>query len=1180
MSIREASSIIVERDGEILLVRRNADLRFFGGFWAFPGGTVRPAEAATAAVPFRTAPERFVVAAIHELFEELGLELWRPTLGGDRDSLRRALLEADAGRNPESRVRLAALWETIDARVALVGERLEPVARLLTPEHHPIRYDTIFFRLALRGEAQGAEEPVVWPGELDDGAWDTPAGWMERWRRGEVRIAPPVIAILAAIERSDGRPPTSARCMAGEARQSVATAGRIRSGSAFDWSGLSALRGSGDGRLHTIFYNPAAQLFPLATETLPPATHTNAYLVGVDPAYLLDPGPADLQEQDRLLEALRAALEPTAGDGESPESAAPSTPHPLPARRLRAVILTHHHRDHIGAAARMREEFGVPIFAHAATAERLAGGLTVDRLLADGDRLPLGCSPDGKKGWVLEVLHTPGHAPGHLCFFERRYGSLFIGDMASALSSVVIRRKDGTMLDYLASLRRLAALPSELVLPGHGPVVTGGPALLEQQLRHRAEREAQMLAVLTPGGTALSAEEIARRVYTDVPSAVLPWAAENVMAVLEKLETEGRAVRVGGGWCLSPDAPPEATPLSTTPNVAPPARIPSSDRARKGASMKPKQRVAALREQMEHHQLDAYLVPSSDPHQSEYVPECWQRRTWVSGFTGSAGEVLVLRKHAGLWTDGRYFLQAEDELRGTGVQLFRSGQSGVPTLEEYLVRELPEGARVGVDPRTVSVDRAASLVRTLREAGIDLVFPEENLVDAARGEAISLPLGEVLALDAKYTGETVVSKLRRLRKEMKTQRAEVHVLSVLDSIAWLFNIRGRDVPYNPVTIAYAIVTMEKAFLFIDERKVPAAVRRALGAAVTLRPYEEFGDALRELAGENRRIWIDRKTATHWMADLLGETRRIERTSPVVLMKAAKNGVELDGMRRAHVRDGVAMVRFLHWLEKAVPAGGLTEISAADELARIRAEGDEFEGLAFRTISGYGEHGAIIHYTVTPRTNVPIYSEGIYLVDSGAQYRDGTTDITRTVLLGKKATKEQKDRFTRVLKGHIALTSARFPKGTLGIALDAFARAPFWAVDLDYNHGTGHGVGCFLNVHEGPRSIANRPDAGYALEPGNVFSNEPGYYKPGAYGMRIENLIVVTEAGISEDNGKPYYTFEDLTLCPIDTRLIDPNLMTPAERKWLDNYHARVKKTLSPLLEKDDREWLARACAPL
>ncbi|MCB9466145.1 MAG: aminopeptidase P family N-terminal domain-containing protein [Candidatus Eisenbacteria bacterium] len=1149
MTIREASSIIVRRDRSVFLVQRASRLRFFGGFWAFPGGTVPPAHTGGPGDE-RGDDQRFARTAIRELFEELGLEIWSPALGSERRPLRQTLLELEGSPDRATRKQALEVWDEFERKVTFSEARMNPVCRLLTPSYHPVRYDTQFFRLDL-DSSDG--DPEVLPGELEEGRWDEPEVWLERWRRGELRIAPPVVLILHTLTSSG---------VEGE----------------FGWEALASLTTTlGEGRIHTIFYNPAAQLLPLRTETLPPATHTNAYLVGSDPAYLIDPGCSDPDEQTRLVDALTHALE--AG--------------PVPKRRLGGILVTHHHGDHVGAVDRIRDRFGVPVWAHEATADRLEGRVEIDRRIADGERLALGPSPDGRTGWELEAIHTPGHAPGHLCFFERRYGSLFVGDMVSQLSSVLVRRKDGTMEDYLASLRRLAELPSEIVYPAHGPAVAGGPEILETQLRHRAEREAAILAVVASCGETQgrSAEEIVRLVYRDVPPEALPYAAESVASVADKLEREGRIFRVesatsGPRQTEAKAAESRPGPLETALRWSPSqktrraATLAAPDRGKKGASMKPKQRIAALREQLDRHGLDAYLVPSTDPHQSEYVPECWQRRQWISGFTGSAGEVVVTKKHAGLWTDGRYFLQAEDELRGSGMHLHRTGQPGVLSIEAMLGKTLPAGAKVGVDPQTLSIDRAASLETALGDYGLSLVFTPNNLVDAARGEDIQLPHGEAFALATKYSGESTSSKLRRLRKEMKEQRADAHVLSALDSVAWLFNIRGRDVTFNPVAIAYAIVTDKKATLYIDDAKVTPALRKALGSSVTLRAYGEFAPALAELGASGSVVWMDRKSASRWMLDLLGDAKRIEKTSPVVLMKAAKNGIEIEGMKRAHVRDGVAMVRFLRWVEEAAPDGGLTEISAADQLESFRAEGDLFQGLSFRTISGYAGHGAIIHYTVTPRTDVDIKAEGIYLLDSGGQYLDGTTDITRTILLGRRATKEQKERFTRVLKGHIAISRARFPKGTLAPALDVLARKALWDVDLDYNHGTGHGVGCFLNVHEGPRNIGTRPDGGYPLEAGNVLSNEPGYYKPGEYGIRIENLVLVVEDSVSKDNGKTYYRFEDLTVCPIDARLIDLKLLDPAEKKWVDTYHKHVKKTLSPFLEKEDREWLADACAPL
>jgi Xaa-Pro aminopeptidase len=596
--------------------------------------------------------------------------------------------------------------------------------------------------------------------------------------------------------------------------------------------------------------------------------------------------------------------------------------------------------------------------------------------------------------------------------------------------------------------------------------------------------------------------------------------------------------------------------------------------------MKVKERVDAVRRLMKQNQVEAYFVPSSDPHQSEYVPECWQRRPWISGFTGSAGDVLVTHAVAGLWTDGRYFLQAEEELRGSGIKLFRSGQPGVPSLTEFLTRNLSAGESLGVDPRTVSMRRARELRAALTRSKASLRFLDQNLVDEVWSDRPDLPKAEARPLPLKFAGEATGAKLKRLRQAMKEHKVDAHVLSALDAVAWLFNIRGRDVMYNPVVIAYAIVTGGEATLFIDSAKVTAAVRQSLEPKVRLRPYEEFSAALEELAGRGARVWVEEQSASAWIEQKLEGADLVTDLSPVTLMKSRKNAVEAEGMRAAHVRDGAAVARFLAWLDRAVQKEQLTEISAAKKLEELRREGENFQGLSFRTISGFGPHGAIIHYTVTPKSDVPIRPEGIYLLDSGAQYLDGTTDITRTVLLGKRPTAEQKDRFTRVLKGHIALARARFPQGVGGGRLDALARTSLWEVGLDYNHGTGHGVGSFLNVHEGPRSIGQSRDTGIPIEAGNIFSNEPGYYKAGEYGIRIENLVLTCENGVVGENGQPYLEFETLTMCPIDTRLVDLRILTPVERKWLNDYHKLVAKKLAPFMDKSELAWLKNACAPV
>jgi len=595
--------------------------------------------------------------------------------------------------------------------------------------------------------------------------------------------------------------------------------------------------------------------------------------------------------------------------------------------------------------------------------------------------------------------------------------------------------------------------------------------------------------------------------------------------------------------------------------------------------MKTRDKLAALRTRMAEAGLDGWLVPSTDPHQSEYVPEFWKRRAWLSGFTGSAGDLLVRRDQAGLWTDGRYFLQAERELRGSGIKLFRQGDPGVPTLHAHLASTLPRGSVLGADPQTLSLAESRRLEAALKTPGAELRLVEENLVDAIWTDRPPAPAGPIVVHPARFAGETTASKLRRLRKKLKEKQADAHVLVSLDAIAWLCNLRGEDVPYLPVFISYALVTEREAELFVHEGKAGPAVARALGRLVRLRPYEEFGPALEALAARGGRVWIDEAASSRWIADRLRGSDLLAEPSPVTVMKAKKNATEVAGMKAAHARDGAAMVRWLRWLETEAPTGGLTESSAAQRLEEFRSAGEHFRGLSFDAISGYAGNGAVIHYRVTPETDTPLRPEGIYLIDSGGQYLDGTTDITRTVLLGRTATREQKERFTRVLQGHIALARARFPEGTLGVRLDVLARGALWEAGLDYNHGTGHGVGAYLSVHEGPQNIGTRP-GGLPLEAGNILSNEPGFYVEGAYGIRVENLILVVEDAEFSTPARKWLRFETITLCPIDRRLIEPALLAPEERRWLDDYHREVLRTLRPQLEAADAAWLRRACAPL
>lgn len=595
--------------------------------------------------------------------------------------------------------------------------------------------------------------------------------------------------------------------------------------------------------------------------------------------------------------------------------------------------------------------------------------------------------------------------------------------------------------------------------------------------------------------------------------------------------------------------------------------------------MNTKQKLSALRGLMAEAGVDAYFIPATDPHNNEYVPACWQRRAFASGFTGSYGDLLVLRDAAALWTDGRYFLQAEAELKGSAIALQKIAQPGVPTLMEYIGRRMKAGQKLGADPRVLSLAKASEFEQALATAGASLQLVDANLVDRIWKEQPAVSGAPIMALPITYTGKSTAAKLSAVRKEMKAVGADALVVTTLDSIAWLYNIRGRDVEYNPVVTSYALVTMKEAHLFVAEDKVTPAVAKKLGAAIRIRPYEAFEGALRDQRAARPTVWVDGATVSRWVVDLLAGCKLVTETSPIVPMKARKNEVEIEGMRACHIRDGAAVVRYLHWLDREVAKGRLTEISASDQLERLRSEGDLFQGLSFASISGYAAHGAIIHYRASESSDVPLEAKGLYVIDSGGQYLDGTTDITRTVLLGKSATREQRDRFTRVLKGHIALARAKFPSGVRGIRLDTLARLPLWEAGLDYNHGTGHGVGSFLNVHEGPQSISHNRDTGWPLEPGNVLSNEPGYYEPGAYGIRIENLVVV-QPDTALSNGQPWYHFETITMCPIDTRLVDQGLLSPEDRRWLNDYHKVVYKKVSPLLDGADKAWLRKACAAI
>ncbi|MCH8202709.1 MAG: aminopeptidase P family protein [Proteobacteria bacterium] len=580
-----------------------------------------------------------------------------------------------------------------------------------------------------------------------------------------------------------------------------------------------------------------------------------------------------------------------------------------------------------------------------------------------------------------------------------------------------------------------------------------------------------------------------------------------------------------------------------------------------------KGRLAALRKELTARDLDGFVIPLTDEHQSEYVADGAQRLAWISGFTGSFGSAIVLMDKAAAFTDGRYTLQIEAQVDG---ELFARCHFQQQPPKDWLTENLTDGMRIGYDPFLHTIGWVTEFSDALAFKGAELVPVDSNPVDAAWLDRPGEPNQPVVIHGFEFTGEESADKRARLAEELRRQGADAVILTALDSIAWLFNIRSADVLHTPVSLAYAVLGNDgRGLLFLDESKATDELRQGLGTEVTIRPKSGFIDYLRGLQG--RTIVADPATASAAVFAALEEAgARILRTpDPCSLPKAIKNETELEGARRAHVRDGVAVSRFLKWFAEEAPKGGLSEISAADKLLWFRKQGEHYRDTSFSTISGAGPNGAIIHYRASQETNRQIEPGIVYLIDSGAQYLDGTTDITRTLAVGEVGD-EPKDRFTRVLKGHIALGSAIFPEGTTGSQLDALARQPLWQAGLDYDHGTGHGVGSYLAVHEGPGRISPWPNT-IALRPGMIFSNEPGYYKAGAYGIRIENLVYVRQ--VDSPGERQMLGFRELTLAPIDRNLIALPLLEDRELDWLNSYHARVREEIAPHLDGAEREWL-------
>lgn len=593
--------------------------------------------------------------------------------------------------------------------------------------------------------------------------------------------------------------------------------------------------------------------------------------------------------------------------------------------------------------------------------------------------------------------------------------------------------------------------------------------------------------------------------------------------------------------------------------------------------------------------IQAYIIPSGDAHQSEYIAPCDCRREFICGFNGSAGTAIVTEQHAALWTDGRYFLQASQQMDNNWT-LMKMGLKETPSQEDWLISVLPENSKVGVDPWIIAADQWKNMSKALSSAGHSLVAVQDNLIDAIWEDRPPRPSTKLITLALKYTGLTWQDKVVALRGKMAERKISWFVVTALDEIAWLFNLRGSDIEYNPVFFAYAIIGMNNIKLFVDSKRLlDPAVREHLELdgpskpelTVQCFPYESVYTELQAVCAAltpKEKVWICDKASCAFTQAIPKIHRSAIPYTPLCLAKAVKNPTEIQGMKMAHIKDAVALCELFAWLEKEIPKGTVTEISAADKAEELRSQQKDFVGLSFPTISSVGSNGAIIHYRPLPETNRTLSLNEVYLIDSGAQYKDGTTDVTRTVHFGNPSDYE-KECFTYVLKGHIAVSAAVFPNGIKGHLLDLFARAALWESGLDYLHGTGHGVGCFLNVHEGPCGISYKTFADEPLEAGMIVSDEPGYYEDGSFGIRLENVVLVVPFKTKYNfRNKGSLTFEPLTLVPIQLKMINTDLLTQKERDWLNDYHKECRETVGAELEcqgrKEALDWLIRETQPI
>ena len=587
-----------------------------------------------------------------------------------------------------------------------------------------------------------------------------------------------------------------------------------------------------------------------------------------------------------------------------------------------------------------------------------------------------------------------------------------------------------------------------------------------------------------------------------------------------------------------------------------------------------KQRIENIRDLMKEKNIYAYIVPSSDYHQSEYVGDYFKSREFMSGFTGSAGTLIISMDEAGLWTDGRYFIQAEQELKDSGIKLFKMGEEGVPTIEEYLLEKLPKNSTLGFDGRVMSVKEGQSLANKLAFKGINIEY-KYDLVNDIWEDRCSLPTEKAFLLGVEYSGEGFSDKLSRIRAVMKEKKATTHILASLDDIAWLFNIRGRDVKSNPVVLSYAVITIDSVYLFIDKNKIGKDIRAELSKEnVQIKGYEEVYEFIKNI-DENEVVLIDTSKVNYAIYNNIpSNVQKIEERNPSILFKSIKNEIELKNIRNSHIKDGVAFTKFMYWLKNNIGKIEITEISATQKLEEFRREQDKFIEPSFSTIAAYKDHAAMMHYSATEESNYKLEPRDLFLVDSGGQYFDGTTDITRTIALGPIPENVRKD-FTNVVRGMIRLSKAKFLYGCRGYNLDILARGPLWEEGIDYKCGTGHGIGFVLNVHEGPNGfrwkVREDIDDTCILEEGMVTTNEPGVYVENSHGIRIENEIVVRKAEKNEYG--QFMDFEVITFAPIDLDAIDESLILKDEKVYLNNYHKQVYDKISPYLNEEEKQWL-------